>query len=156
MRRNKKKKKSTIFNSNITSSLRFLSNLFEYLFSNILLSYLHNIFARYFFSNSPLLKSLFSTIFNFSCLLLYSVSSQTLLLLLLHFINLSFSPIYCFLLWTLSIIPNTSLFPLFFFCLNFSLSPILQLYLFLLVLLLLPSISLLVSYILLLNYHILF
>ena len=48
---------------------QFLSSFFKYSFSNFPLSYLYNIFAINFPSNSPLLKFFFSAISNFSCLL---------------------------------------------------------------------------------------
>ena len=53
---------------------QFLSNFFKYLSSNFLSSYLYNIFVIYFLSNSSLLKSLSSTIFNFSFLLTFILS----------------------------------------------------------------------------------
>ncbi len=68
------KTKSTIFNSNIISSLihfhQLLSNFFKYFFSNFMSFYLYNIFVIYiyFSGNSIFLKSLFSTISNFSYL----------------------------------------------------------------------------------------
>jgi len=49
---------------------QFLSNFFRYSSSNFPSFYLYNIFAIYFPSNSPLLKSFFSTISNFSYLLI--------------------------------------------------------------------------------------
>ena len=74
--------KSTAFNFDITPPLQgfssketdfhfhqFLSNLLRYSSSNFPLSYLYNVFAVYFSSNSSLLK--FSSILsNFSCLLI--------------------------------------------------------------------------------------
>ena len=48
---------------------QFLFNFFKYSISNCLLSYLYDIFAIYFPDNFFLLKSLSSTIFNFSCCL---------------------------------------------------------------------------------------
>ena len=49
--------------------LQFLSNFLKYSSSNFLLFHLYNSFAIYFPSNSPLLKSFFSTNSNCSCLL---------------------------------------------------------------------------------------
>ena len=71
IKRKKRKKviKSTVFNSGITSSSRFLSNFLKYSFSNFLLFYLYNIFAIYFSGNSPLFKSFSSAISSFSCYL---------------------------------------------------------------------------------------
>ena len=48
---------------------QFLSNFLKYSSSNFLSSHPYNIFAVYFPSNSSLLKSFFSTISSFSCLL---------------------------------------------------------------------------------------
>ena len=56
----------------LTSIFASFSNFFKYLFSNFLSSHLYNIFIIYFSSSSPLLKSLFSTIFNFSCYLTFT------------------------------------------------------------------------------------
>ena len=44
---------------------QFHSSFFKYFFSNFLLFYSYNIFVIYFSSNSCLLKSHFSDIFNF-------------------------------------------------------------------------------------------
>jgi len=60
--------KSLVFNSNITLSSKFLSNFLKYSSLNFLSFYSYNIFIIYFSSNSPLLKSLFSFISNFSCI----------------------------------------------------------------------------------------
>jgi len=48
---------------------QFLFKFFRYLFSNFLSFYPYNIFAIYFSNNFLLLKSLFSTLSNYSCLL---------------------------------------------------------------------------------------
>ena len=48
---------------------QILSNFFKYLFLNLPLSHLYNIFAIYFPDNSPILKSFSSAISSFSCLL---------------------------------------------------------------------------------------
>ena len=86
--KNKNKNKlSSLFSTLILSPLQgfssretdfyfcqFLSNFFKYLSSNFLSSYLYNIFVIYFLSNSSLLKSLSSTIFNFSFLLTFILS----------------------------------------------------------------------------------
>ena len=79
-------------------SSRFLFNFFKYFVSNFLLSYLYNIFAIYFPSNSPLLKSLSSTIFNFSCLLtsVFSLSLNSATTSFTFFKSFFFSHISCF------------------------------------------------------------
>ena len=78
--------KSNVYNSNITPLQGFFSRetnfhfcQFKYLSSNMPLSHLYNIFAIYFPDNSPFLKSLSSTISNFSCLLTsaFSLSSNS-------------------------------------------------------------------------------
>ena len=48
---------------------QFFSNFFRYSFLNFLSSYPYNILAVYFSGSSPLLKSFYSAISNFSCLL---------------------------------------------------------------------------------------
>ena len=74
--------KSTAFNFDITPPSRFssretdfhfcqfLSNFLRYPSLNFLSSHPYNIFAVYFPSNSPLLKSFSSILSNFSCLLI--------------------------------------------------------------------------------------
>ena len=60
---------STVFHSNIIPPSKFLSNFLKYSSSNFPSFYPYNIFTIYFPSNFSLLKSLFSTISNFSYLL---------------------------------------------------------------------------------------
>ena len=78
--------KSTAFNFDITPPSRFssretdfhfcqfLSNFLRYPFLNFLSSHPYNIFAVYFPSNSPLLKSFSSILSNFSCLLISALT----------------------------------------------------------------------------------
>ena len=74
---------------------QFLSNFLKFSFSNFLSSHPYNILAVYFPSNSPLLKSLLSALSNFSyfCTSVFSLLLNSAMLIL-HFINLSPSPIY--------------------------------------------------------------
>ena len=141
------------FRESVFYFCQFLSNFFRYSSSNFLSFYPYNIFAIYFSSSSPLLKSLSSTKSNFSC---YLTS------VFIHFSNSAitsfiFSKSFSFfyeLYFTINFfqcnISSISQLPLFFFYLIFFQPSIPQLLLLLLVLPFLPFVSLLAFCIILL------
>ena len=128
---------------------QFLSNFFKYSSSNFPSFYLYNIFAIYFSTNSPLLKSSSSTISNFSChltsalsLLSNSATASFAFSKFSSFSHISLSAVNFFHHLDISLL-------LFFFYLEFFLPPNLQLHPPLLVSLLLLSVPLFALYILL-------